>query len=101
MNLIPEQFNILGHQINVYWSDESVGLGDNIGMSDYQLCHILLQESSEQRPMTQTCLEHTYFHEVVHFILGSMNEDKLNQNEKFVDTFAGLLHQVMITSVYK
>jgi hypothetical protein len=34
----------------------------------------------------------------VHLILNAMGEDDLYKNEKFVDLFAGLLHQVLTTS---
>lgn len=38
---------------------------------------------------------HTLWHEMVHAILYTMNEDELNENEKFVDMVANLIIQIM------
>ena len=35
--------------------------------------------------------------ELVHAILHNMGEDDLNDNEKFVDVFGSLLHQVWVS----
>jgi hypothetical protein len=37
----------------------------------------------------------------VHAILDSMNENKLYKDEKFVDVFSGLLHQMEETTEYE
>jgi hypothetical protein len=44
-----------------------------------------------------TLVEHTFYHEKVHWILFAMGEDELRTNEKFVDMFAFLLHQADTT----
>ena len=42
----------------------------------------------------------TFYHEKVHAILRAMNEEELNENEKFVDVFAKLLRQSDETSTF-
>ena len=37
----------------------------------------------------------TFFHELVHSILDTMNENELSANEKFVSCFAGFLNEAM------
>lgn len=42
----------------------------------------------------------TYNHELVHAILYCMGEDRLYNNEKFVNTFAGFLTEARVTEKY-
>lgn len=44
-------------------------------------------------------LEHTFLHELVHAILNGMGETRLSDSEKFVDVFAAMLHQALISYV--
>ena len=37
----------------------------------------------------------TFIHEIIHGILDTMGETELSSNEKFVNTFAGYLYQVI------
>lgn len=37
----------------------------------------------------------TFYHELVHVVLTNMGENDLNDNEKFVSTFAGFLTEAM------
>jgi len=43
----------------------------------------------------------TLLHEVVHAVLSDMGEEKLSKDEKFVDLFASMLHQINKTSKFK
>lgn len=43
---------------------------------------------------------HVFLHEVTHAILMALNHDELSRDEKFVDTFSGLLAQVLGTAEY-
>lgn len=38
--------------------------------------------------LSQAAIEETFWHELVHAILHSMNETRLNNNESFVETFS-------------
>ena len=41
--------------------------------------------------------EQTTYHEIVHAILNELGQDKLSDDENFVQSFALLLHQFIIT----
>ena len=99
--LIPDEFQILGHTVKIQRVDsiDSPEGITHLGYSDYQVCLLSIRNSDDELELCESCIEQTYLHEVVHFILGAMGEDKLNDNEKFVDTFAGLLHQILKTSI--
>lgn len=47
---------------------------------------------------TPDMMGHAYLHELTHAILNAMSEDRLYKNERFVDTFSGLLHQALCTA---
>ena len=42
----------------------------------------------------------TFYHELVHSILGTMAEEDLNYNEKFVSAFSSFLCEAMTTAKY-
>ena len=44
-----------------------------------------------------TALEHIFWHEATHAMLYVMGHD-LYANEQFVDTFSGLVHQIITTA---
>ena len=56
---------------------------------------ILLLSKLEGEDMPKDEVEQTFFHELIHAVLFTMGKDKLNNDEKFVDVFAGLLHQAL------
>jgi hypothetical protein len=102
--MIPKDFQIGGHKIKVSIKDIVKG-HDNVeilGLSSLNenIINIAKSLNNGTTKLPLTTLEHTYFHELVHIILMYMNEDELNNNEKFVDTFAGHLHQILKTSKY-
>jgi hypothetical protein len=87
---IPKSFNICAIPINV----KDVPLIPNrsiIGQAQYTAQKIELD--MKNAPLEST--EQAFWHEAVHVILYTMNETELRMNEKFVDTFAHLLYQVV------
>ncbi len=73
-----------------------------LGKAYYELNTIELQDiSCDGIELSSVKLLETFHHELVHFILYSMGEVELRNNEKFVATFSGLLHQSLATAVYK
>lgn len=91
--MVPKSFRIAGHKVKVSivpeknWSDdETVGFFNSQNMTIS-----LLDGIGPQRTQQIFC------HEVVHAILHTMAEEKLCSNEKFVDLFGSLLHQVWTT----
>jgi|ERR1019366_8440556 hypothetical protein len=97
--IIPERFNLYGLEITIEPSDTIMLTKQAIGYCEPQLSRIVLQQHTMDYPILRQNLEHTYLHELVHMILIELGEKELGDNEKFVDSFAGLLHQVHTTSV--
>ena len=44
---------------------------------------------------SETCKVNSFYHELVHTILGTMGEFDLNNNERFVNSFASFLTEAM------
>ncbi|HPQ79380.1 MAG TPA: hypothetical protein PLG47_02940 [Candidatus Dojkabacteria bacterium] len=98
--MIPTSFNLLGHTVNVVFDDKSMDDKNALGCCSPTLNTITLTNKNGIDTLPQDVIEHTYWHEVVHFILKTMGEEELYKNEKFVDLFAALLHQILKTSNY-
>lgn len=49
-------------------------------------------------PFKLSALHETFWHELVHVILHSMGEDKLNNNERFVEEFSHRLAKAIQTA---
>ena len=63
----------------------------------YRENKIKLQKKSGTVRFNDEQLEHTFFHELIHFIFYFLGEGELGSNEKLVDTISGLLHQAIRT----
>ena len=61
-----------------------------VGVSDFNNCEIRVMRNKRD------VMEHVYLHELTHVVLAAMGH-KLQTNEAFVDTFAGLCHQALTT----
>lgn len=98
---IPKRFKLLGHTIEV--KEDPAGMYENrrFGAACYESKWINLTPKSPAHPITQSSLEHTFLHELVHMCLYHTEQAALNENENFVDLFAGLLHQALTTMEYK
>jgi len=57
------------------------------GISDYTNSEIILDDKNKE------LMDETLWHEVIHAILRSIGEDKLNKDERFVQSMAVLLNQ--------
>lgn len=98
---IPKRFKLLGHTIEVLEDKVMFFEKQNYGKCCYEGKWIKLVHPSDQHPITQTSLEHTFMHELVHICLYHTEQGQLNDNEGFVDTLAGLLHQALTTMEYE
>jgi hypothetical protein len=91
---IPQSIRMAGQRIDVYdvkrCEDNCMGIcslsGGYIEIADF------LNKDTAQTP---DCKRHTFYHELTHLILGLMNEQELNNNEKFVNTFSAFLTEAM------
>ena len=94
--LIPSRFQVLGCNVEVELRDsENWDHDDVVGMYDPMNHRITVVVTNQQ------IMEHAFFHELVHCILFSLGKNELSEDEAFVDTFAGLLHQAMKTATYE
>lgn len=99
MRRIPKSFKLLGHTIKVsvltaaQWDvlAEEYDIEDCVGYFSPADQIILIKRSSKSMTL------HTFQHELVHAILNCMNSP-LNDDEAFVDNFAGLLSQAIQTA---
>lgn len=95
---IPKKFKLLGHTIDVVIERDLSNKTDCLGETRYRYNQIALQSiSSKERQRSNTHLEHTFLHEVTHWILHAMHETDLSNNEKFIEQFSGILHQILTT----
>lgn len=56
---------------------------------------LLLLKNFNGHEQHQESINSTFIHEIIHEILDTMGETELSSNEKFVNTFAGYLYQVI------
>jgi hypothetical protein len=98
--VVPLSFCIMGYTITVEWNERLRHHEDLVGLAMHRDNKIVIQPSVPGNPRTSEQIEHTFFHELVHFILDAMQEEELRKNEKFVDVFSGLLHQALTTMEY-
>ena len=94
-SLIPEEFELLNHTIKVeHHNAIPKGVGEDIychGCAEYGANEIRLYGDAG------SVLDHTFYHELTHFLLHYSGRDDLSEDESFVDVFGGLLAQYMNT----
>lgn len=101
MNL-PISFDLQGRTIEIVVDNEICLKREALGIAHLHSNKISIASiDADDTFLHPTVMEHSTLHETVHFILDAMGEHKLNQNEKFVDQFAGHLHQILKTLKYK
>lgn len=98
---IPKQFQLGGRTITVKSKKDLVDKFDLVGSAEYREDAIFLQKNSVSCYRTSDGIEEVYLHELTHWILQTMEERELARNEKFVNTFAVFLHQILKTSRYE
>ena len=89
---IPKRFNILNHTIKVFL-DPTPDVG-KVGDADFSTNVIRIFVSGISRDV----ILHTYFHEVIHFVLHYAGRPDLTEDEVLVDVVGGLLAQVLASS---
>jgi hypothetical protein len=95
---VPSRFNLLGREITVIYDTERCNARGAFGYADLSYDTIYLAEELDGKPIPTPTLAHTFLHEALHFMLDAMGENKLGNNEKFVDLLSGLMHQMLTTS---
>lgn len=92
---LPISVPLLGEVIRVEKSPSIVTEQDALGLAVYDENKIIIQEHADGCPRTNEQMWQTLLHELTHLILHRMGQNKLRDNEKFVDMYAGLLHQAL------
>ena len=94
---IPKKFSIMGKTIAVRDVVDLDHRTDATGEARYRDYEILMQKDTEGVIMPEQKRKNIFWHEVVHWILHEMAEEECRDNEKFVEVFGSLLHQVIGT----
>ena len=103
---IPNRFKMFGQTIEVVFGEKYFLGSDNIGYAAYRLNQIQLKPVSASNPRTDSQLEQTFWHELMHWVLffaGDANtgrQDHLHQEEGLVDISAHLLQQAINSFEY-
>lgn len=92
---IPETIALTGRTWRVELDSDYCKHTKNMGVCQNTQNTIRLAYVANGERIPQQEVEQTFFHELVHACLYTMGNTKLNENEKFVDLFAALLHQAL------
>lgn len=87
--LIPERFKLNGKWVKVTIDDDYCESQKIDGEADFTQKEIILAAKGIKKPDR----EKTYFHELVHMILDSMERHNLKYNEDFVENFSQKLYE--------
>lgn len=97
---IPKKLKLFGFDIEVEFDDKLSYEQDALGLALFHKNKIILQSNNPEKPTPQVQIEKHFFHELTHWILYVIGEETLTHNEKFVDLFARVLHQAIVTMEY-
>ena len=96
---IPSAYYVGGQRIEVSFVDHLPN--DNLGTSSVCCGEIkIANKVHEGRDQTPSSKFNTFWHEVVHAILDTMQENELSANEKFVGVFSSMLCEVLNSFEY-
>lgn len=101
---IPKRFKLLGSTIEVK-DNQSLLISHNwAGAADYNKHVIEIVPASDAFNVSETKIEQTFCHELMHFILyygGGVVDGCIHQNEELVEILGCLLHQALTTMEYE
>ena len=92
---IPKKFKLAGQTITVELRDDLIQEENMQGEAHYRFNRIRLQKDNKGEKRIIEQIEESFCHELVHWILKVMEEEKLNDDEKFISVFARFLHQAL------
>jgi hypothetical protein len=91
--LIPTKFKLKGKTITVEIDDNYCEENGMVGEADFTEKIITLCNKFKGKKITKAEKEKTYYHELVHMVLDSIDRHKLKYNEDFVEAFAQRLYE--------
>lgn len=94
--IIPKQIQLMSQPIAIKY-DKTLNRDDGCdGLADFSEYTITLDSHRDaSEPINKIFMERVYLHELTHWILHMMGEERLCHNEKFVEVFSNLLHQAL------
>ena len=96
----PSAFHVGGQRIEVSFVDHLPN--DNLGTASVCCGEIkIANKVNEGRDQTPSSKFNTFWHEVVHTILDTMQENELSANEKFVGVFSSMLCEIIQSSEFE
>ena len=90
---IPNKIRIGGQDINISIKEHLVD--EKLGTMCLASGELEIAEKFQDSKQSESSKINTFIHEVVHGVLNTMGENKLSSDEKFVNTFASLLVDVI------
>jgi predicted SprT family Zn-dependent metalloprotease len=98
---IPYQFKMQNHTIKVEINNEKCEDREALGLADYNVNKIYLATKSQGVNVSKSIIEHSFCHELAHYLLNALGEKEKNEDEAYVDLLGGLLAQVLSTMKFK
>ena len=96
----PSAYYVGGQRIEVSFVDHLPN--DNLGTSSVCCGEIkIANKVNEGRDQSPSSKLNTLWHEVVHTILDTMQENELSANEKFVGVFSSMLCEILQSSEFE
>jgi hypothetical protein len=100
---IPKSFMLFGQRFEVNTHNEIIDKNTAIdGQMNYGLNKIEICSLNDRREwLSEDYKQMVFWHEVVHAILSAIEENELNDNEKFVTLMGNCLHQISKTMEFE
>jgi len=96
---IPKRFKLMGREFEVVFEKQSLDREQSSGRCFYMEGKIMLRCPDESHSLDY--MGQTFFHELVHAMLLSLNLRDLSEDEKLVDQMSGLFYQFLKTAEYE
>jgi len=98
---IPNKIKIFNQTIRVEFNDKMCLDNEALGLSELDLNIMYLAAKKGKKKIPRAKIEKVFFHELSHFILWTMRQEKLTFNETFVDNLATVLYDIMSNNDFK
>lgn len=96
MRTVPTKFDMLGHTITVKIRKDLYDEAECYGR--WTRGKHLIELQAVNKDCTKSFQMQTFWHEVAHAVLDNIGEEKQGEDEKYVDLWGQLIHQVLKTA---